>query len=39
MQRPTAQLVASIEPLARIRKRQRVYEDWGSADKVGKGTF
>jgi len=34
---PDDQLTAIIELLARIRERRRVYEDWGFADKLGKG--
>ena len=34
---PDDQLTAIIELLARIRERRKVYEDWGFADKVGKG--
>jgi len=34
---PNDQLVAIIELLARIRKRRRVYEEWGFGEKVGRG--
>lgn len=34
---PEDQTTAIIELLARIRERQRVYEEWGFAEKVGKG--
>jgi hypothetical protein len=34
---PEDQITAIVELLARIRERRRVYEDWGFADKVGKG--
>jgi SpoVK/Ycf46/Vps4 family AAA+-type ATPase len=34
---PDDQLAAIIELLARIRERRRVYEDWGFADKLGRG--
>jgi len=34
---PGDQFVALIELVARIRRRQRVYEDWGFGDKLGKG--
>jgi predicted nucleic acid-binding protein len=34
---PGDQTTAVIELLARIRKRRRVYEDWGFANKVAKG--
>ncbi len=34
---PEDQTTAIIELLARIRERQRVYEQWGFADKVGRG--
>jgi hypothetical protein len=34
---PNDQIVAIVEMLARIRERRRVYEDWGFAQKVGKG--
>lgn len=34
---PDDQSLAVVELLARIRARRRVYEDWGFADKVGKG--
>ncbi|MBL0214437.1 MAG: ATP-binding protein [Myxococcales bacterium] len=34
---PDDQTTAIAELLSRIRERQRVYEDWGFANKVGKG--
>jgi ATPase family associated with various cellular activities (AAA) len=34
---PDDQTSAVVELLARIRRRRRVYEDWGFANKVGKG--
>ena len=34
---PEEQCTAVTELLARIRERRRVYEDWGFADKVGRG--
>jgi hypothetical protein len=34
---PDDQVTAIAELLARIRERRRVYEDWGFAEKVGKG--
>jgi ATP-dependent 26S proteasome regulatory subunit len=34
---PDDQATAIIELLARIRERRKVYEDWGFADKVGRG--
>ncbi len=34
---PDDQTLAVVELLARIRARRRVYEDWGFADKIGKG--
>ena len=34
---PEDQTTAILELLARIRERQLVYEDWGFAEKVGKG--
>jgi len=34
---PDDQTTAVIELLARIRQRPRVYEQWGFADKLGKG--
>jgi DNA polymerase III delta prime subunit len=34
---PEDQTTAIVEMLARIRERRRVYEDWGFADKLGKG--
>jgi hypothetical protein len=34
---PDDQAIAMIELLARIRERTRVYEEWGFADKLGKG--
>jgi SpoVK/Ycf46/Vps4 family AAA+-type ATPase len=34
---PDEQTTAVIELLARIRRRCRVYEDWGFADKLGRG--
>ena len=34
---PDDQTTAIAELLSRIRERQRVYEDWGFADKVGRG--
>jgi hypothetical protein len=34
---PDDQTSAVIELLARIRERSRVYEEWGFADKLGKG--
>jgi ATP-dependent 26S proteasome regulatory subunit len=34
---PDDQLTAVVELLARIRERRRVYEDWGFAEKLGKG--
>jgi len=34
---PEEQTTAMIELLARIRERARVYEDWGFADKLGRG--
>jgi SpoVK/Ycf46/Vps4 family AAA+-type ATPase len=34
---PDEQTTAVIELLARIRERRRVYEDWGFAEKVGRG--
>jgi len=34
---PEEQTTAVVELLARIRERRRVYEDWGFAEKVGKG--
>ena len=34
---PEDQAIAITELLARIRERQRVYEDWGFAAKVGRG--
>jgi hypothetical protein len=34
---PEDQTTAVVELLARIRRRRRVYEDWGFANKVGKG--
>ncbi len=34
---PDDQATAIIELLARIRERRRVYEEWGFADKLGKG--
>jgi len=34
---PSDQITSIIELLARIRERRRVYEDWGFADKLGKG--
>jgi hypothetical protein len=34
---PEDQTVAVVELLARIRARRRVYEDWGFAEKLGKG--
>jgi SpoVK/Ycf46/Vps4 family AAA+-type ATPase len=34
---PEDQTLAVVELLARIRARRRVYEDWGFADKLGKG--
>ena len=34
---PEDQTTAMLELLARIRERRRVYEDWGFAEKVGRG--
>ena len=34
---PTEQITSVIELLARIRERGRVYEEWGFAEKLGKG--
>jgi SpoVK/Ycf46/Vps4 family AAA+-type ATPase len=34
---PNEQVDTITELLARVRERRRVYEDWGFADKVGKG--
>jgi hypothetical protein len=34
---PEEQTTALVELLARIRERRRVYEDWGFAQKLGKG--
>jgi hypothetical protein len=34
---PDDQTTAITELLSRIRERRRVYEDWGFADKVGRG--
>lgn len=34
---PDDQTAAVVELLARIRARRRVYEEWGFADKLGKG--
>jgi hypothetical protein len=34
---PDDQITAIVELLARIRERRRVYEDWGFAQKLGKG--
>ena len=34
---PEDQTLAVVELLARIRARRRVYEDWGFAEKLGKG--
>ncbi|MEO6773516.1 MAG: ATP-binding protein [Kofleriaceae bacterium] len=34
---PEEQTTAVVELLARVRRRRRVYEDWGFADKLGKG--
>ena len=34
---PEDQTMAIVELLARIRARRRVYEDWGFAQKLGKG--
>ncbi len=34
---PEEQTSAVVELLARIRERRRVYEDWGFAEKLGKG--
>jgi hypothetical protein len=34
---PDEQTLAVVELLARIRQRHRVYEQWGFADKVGRG--
>ncbi len=34
---PSEQLDPIVELLARVRRRRRVYEHWGFADKVGKG--
>ncbi|HEU0031661.1 MAG TPA: ATP-binding protein [Kofleriaceae bacterium] len=34
---PEEQVTSIIELLARIRERRRVYEDWGFAQKLGKG--
>ena len=34
---PDDQTIAVVELLARIRARRRVYEDWGFAEKLGKG--
>jgi hypothetical protein len=34
---PDEQTLAVVELLARIRQRRRVYEEWGFADKVGRG--
>src|SRR6185436_7874214 len=34
---PDDQLTAIVELLARIRERRRVHEDWGFADKLGRG--
>ena len=34
---PPEQITSVIELLARIRERGRVYEEWGFADKLGKG--
>ncbi|MEJ7601443.1 MAG: AAA family ATPase [Kofleriaceae bacterium] len=34
---PNDQIIAIVELLARIRERRKVYEDWGFAQKVGRG--
>jgi predicted nucleic acid-binding protein len=34
---PDDQMTAIVELLARIRERRRVYEDWGFAEKLGRG--
>lgn len=34
---PDDQITALVELLARIRERRRVYEEWGFADKIGRG--
>lgn len=34
---PEDQTTAVVEMLSRIRERRRVYEEWGFADKLGKG--
>ncbi len=34
---PDDQTLAVVELLARIRTRRKVYEDWGFAEKIGKG--
>ncbi|MBV8762583.1 MAG: ATP-binding protein [Deltaproteobacteria bacterium] len=34
---PEDQFASLIELIARIRDRRRVYEDWGYADKIGRG--
>jgi ATP-dependent 26S proteasome regulatory subunit len=34
---PDDQISAIVELLARIRERRRVYEDWGFAEKIGRG--
>ena len=34
---PDEQTLAVVELLARIRQRHRVYEQWGFADKIGRG--
>jgi hypothetical protein len=34
---PDDQISAIVELLARIRERRRVYEDWGFAEKLGRG--
>jgi hypothetical protein len=34
---PDDQMTTIVELLARIRERRKVYEDWGFANKVGKG--
>lgn len=34
---PDDQMGAIVELLARVRERRRVYEDWGFADKLGRG--
>ena len=34
---PSEQVTSVLELLARVRERDRVYEDWGFADKLGRG--